>query len=145
MIVGARRMAGLVSATGCIAAMGLACLAAIDTPQFRGTLRSASEGAGVLLPLSQQACNTDCQRRQTDCALACDQEPACIRRCHAETVDCVRRCSVRPDGGAPAPSSEPSLPRGAVPTGPSILPTGAIQGPRSRTASADFSELRSPC
>jgi hypothetical protein len=42
--------------------------------------------------LSQQSCNTQCQEQQTDCALHCDQDAACIRRCRAEAEDCSARC-----------------------------------------------------
>lgn len=53
--------------------------------------------------LSQQSCNTQCQEMQTDCALRCDQEAACIRRCRAEAADCTARC-VREPAAPPAES-----------------------------------------
>ncbi|MGC4064292.1 MAG: hypothetical protein QM784_06530 [Polyangiaceae bacterium] len=55
---------------------------------------------------SQQSCNTDCQERQTDCALRCDQDAPCIRRCRAEAEDCTRRCVRAPEATPPAPAAQ---------------------------------------
>ena len=49
--------------------------------------------------LSPQECNTQCQRRQTDCILACDGNLACERRCTATGKACVERCRHPPDAG----------------------------------------------
>jgi hypothetical protein len=54
---------------------------------------------------SQQSCNTDCQERQTDCALRCDQDAPCIRRCRAEAEDCTRRCVRAPEAAPPTPAA----------------------------------------
>ncbi len=77
----------------------------------------------VEMPLSQQSCNTECQRRQTDCALSCDQDAPCIRRCRSETEECVRNCARGPDAGAPTPARPVD---NAAPSGPSILPDRAL-------------------
>lgn len=45
-----------------------------------------------LFALSPQACNTECQREQTDCILACDGNLACERGCARKGRDCVERC-----------------------------------------------------
>jgi hypothetical protein len=50
--------------------------------------------------LSPQACNTECQRRQTDCILACDGNVACERRCTETGKACVERCLHAADAGA---------------------------------------------
>jgi hypothetical protein len=50
--------------------------------------------------LSPQACNTECQRRQTDCILACDGDVPCERRCTETGKACVERCAHPPDAGA---------------------------------------------
>ena len=58
--------------------------------------------------LSQQSCNTKCQEQQTDCALRCDQDAACIRRCRAAAEDCTARCiqgPAAPPAGRPTPTS----------------------------------------
>jgi hypothetical protein len=50
--------------------------------------------------LSPQACNTECQIRQTDCILECDGNVACERKCTATGKACVERCKHAPDAGA---------------------------------------------
>ncbi len=68
--------------------------------------------------LSQQSCNTKCQEQQTDCALRCDQDAACIRRCRAAAEDCTARCI---QGPAAPPADRPA------PTAGLLLPTvGAV-------------------
>jgi hypothetical protein len=50
--------------------------------------------------LSPQQCNTECQRRQTDCILACDGNVPCERRCTETGEACVQRCLQAADAGA---------------------------------------------
>lgn len=50
--------------------------------------------------LSPQQCNTECQRRQTDCILACDGKVPCERRCTETGMACVARCLHAPDAGS---------------------------------------------
>jgi hypothetical protein len=72
-------------------------------------------GPGIL---SQQSCNTQCQERQTDCALRCDQDAACIRRCRAEAEDCTARCiraPATPPAERPTPAAD-GLPKLALET-----------------------------
>lgn len=54
----------------------------------------------VLLALSPQQCNTECQRRQTDCILACDGNVPCEQRCTEAGKACVQRCLAASDAGA---------------------------------------------
>lgn len=44
------------------------------------------------ISLSQQSCNTQCQEEQTNCALRCDQDEPCIRKCREAAVECTARC-----------------------------------------------------
>lgn len=50
--------------------------------------------------LSPQQCNTECQRRQTDCILACDGHVPCERRCTETGEACVERCLHAADAGS---------------------------------------------
>ena len=50
--------------------------------------------------LSPQQCNTECQRRQTDCILACDGNVPCERRCTETGKACVQRCLHAADAGS---------------------------------------------
>jgi hypothetical protein len=50
--------------------------------------------------LSPQQCNTECQRRQTDCILDCDGNVPCERRCTETGKACVQRCLRGPDAGS---------------------------------------------
>jgi hypothetical protein len=50
--------------------------------------------------LSPQQCNTECQRRQTDCILACDGNVPCERRCTETGKACVGRCLHAADAGS---------------------------------------------
>lgn len=61
----------------------------------RGARTSAERFA-----LSPQACNTECQRQQTDCVLACEGRLPCERRCIEQGQACVKRCRQPPDAGA---------------------------------------------
>lgn len=49
--------------------------------------------------LSPQECNTECQRRQTDCILACEGHVPCERRCTETGKACVGRCLHAADAG----------------------------------------------
>jgi hypothetical protein len=50
--------------------------------------------------LSPQECNTECQRQQTDCILACDGNVPCERRCTKTGQACVEGCLQAADAGA---------------------------------------------
>jgi hypothetical protein len=50
--------------------------------------------------LSPQQCNTECQRRQTDCILDCDGKVPCERRCTETGKACVQRCLRGADAGS---------------------------------------------
>lgn len=86
--------------------------------------------------LSQQSCNTQCQERQTDCTLRCDQVAPCIKRCRAEADDCTARCQRGPEApspsapapSAPAPSAAPSTP--PAPARPAPPPPRPAPPPR---------------
>lgn len=73
-------------------------------------LRNAQAGllvpTSASFPFSQQSCNTACQERQTDCALRCDQDAPCIKRCRADAEDCTKRCV-----GGPVPPNPPAAPQ----------------------------------
>src|SRR5690606_8685081 len=58
----------------------------------RGARTSAERFA-----LSPPACNTECQRQQTDCVLACEGRLPCERRCIEQGQACVKRCRQPPD------------------------------------------------
>jgi hypothetical protein len=55
--------------------------------------------AALRFALSPQQCNTECQRRQTDCILACDGNVPCERRCTERGKACVERCLHAADAG----------------------------------------------
>lgn len=52
----------------------------------------AGEPRSGRFALSPQACNTECQIRQTDCILNCDGNVGCERRCTVTGKACVERC-----------------------------------------------------
>jgi hypothetical protein len=82
-------------------------------------------------PASTQSCNTRCQEEQTDCAIKCDQNSACIQVCRSAAQDCVRRCITTgsADSGAPlgpdAGSTNRDNARNLAPSG-SKTPTGLL-------------------
>lgn len=106
--------------------MGYVWLALVGMPQGTLARRDLPQGSAlsdrltaVEVPsgpsparLSQQSCNTQCQELQTNCALGCDQDAACIRRCRAEAEDCTARCVRGP--ATPAPESPTSTPQGLL-------------------------------
>jgi len=55
--------------------------------------------SALFFALSPQACNTECQRQQTDCVLACDGNLPCERRCTVTGRACVERCRQPADAG----------------------------------------------
>src|SRR5512145_3205871 len=69
----------------------------VDSTQNYRSMRSSPWNSPHRGQLSQQSCNTQCQSLQTDCALRCDQEPACIGRCRAEAEECTKRCIQGPN------------------------------------------------
>jgi hypothetical protein len=76
------------------------------TQPLGSEMSSLLEPTSTVFPLSQQSCNTACQERQTDCALRCDQDAPCIKRCRAEAEDCTKRCV-----GGPVPPNPPAAPQ----------------------------------
>ena len=59
-------------------------------------------------PLTPQTCNTECQRRFTDCLQSCDGNQPCMRQCISIVEQCVTRCIPPippPPSGAPSSSS----------------------------------------
>lgn len=69
--------------------------------------KSEARPANSHCTLSQQSCNTQCQEQQTDCALRCDQDAPCIRRCRAAAEDCTARC-VQGPAAPPAENPRPT-------------------------------------
>ncbi len=63
-------------------------------------LRLDAPPASQRFALSPQQCNTECQRRQTDCILACDGNVPCERRCTETGKACVERCLHAADAGS---------------------------------------------
>jgi hypothetical protein len=81
---------------------------ALDTPRSRwsrraaaaffvslGALSSWAAPARTSILLSVQGCNTRCQMSQTDCALRCEGEIACIQSCQRMADSCVERCQTQ--------------------------------------------------
>jgi hypothetical protein len=77
--------------------LGLAAATALLAGLWLWVDESPSEQRFALSP---QECNTECQRRQTDCILACDGNVPCERRCTDTGKACVERCRQAPDAGA---------------------------------------------
>lgn len=82
----------------------------------------------VALPLGVQACDTECQTKETDCDLACDQVASCVDECRKVSEACTVKCRepkppapTKPDGSAkPAapPEKAPAAPEKKAPAKP---------------------------
>ena len=41
---------------------------------------------------ASERCSTDCEYKQIDCIIACDNEPECLSNCSRETLACLNQC-----------------------------------------------------
>ena len=103
-----------------------------------GHWQAYSQDSNASARVSTQSCNTQCQEEQTDCAIKCDQDAACIQVCRSAAQDCVKRCVTgAADSGAPperdAGYANHDNERNLAPLGPAT-PTGLL-----RSAGADRS------
>jgi hypothetical protein len=76
--------------------LGVALAAALAVSAWLGRDQPPS---ALSFALSPQECNTECQRQQTDCVLACDGNLPCERRCTETGRTCVERCRRPADAG----------------------------------------------
>jgi hypothetical protein len=80
-----------------VVVVAFAALASALLASLGVTARGGEQDAD---PAGVQRCNTRCQTVQTNCAVKCDGDVACIEKCKGWAAKCVRRCSAG-DGGVP--------------------------------------------
>src|SRR5690606_23982992 len=93
-------------------------LAAMLLSAFNSVPPPVTGHLAAAVPLTPQTCNTECQRRFTDCLQDCDGDDPCMRQCILAVEQCVARCAAP---SPPAPSVQPPAPS-VQPPAPSVQP-----------------------
>lgn len=76
---------------------------------FAPALFGQSTNLPAALPLGVQSCDTECQSRETDCDLACDQVIACVEECKKASATCTQQCRENPPTNPDGPAKPPSI------------------------------------
>lgn len=97
----------------------LALVAMAPAQQSENAARAAEA-----TPLTPQTCNTECQRRFTDCLHSCDGNQPCMRQCISSVEQCVTQCVPPTPPISPTPTGAPSTPPTSAPSAPSAPTAG---------------------